>query len=241
MVIAAKSGELAPAGKERFAYVEQFDGIFGRAAELLQGGAVEAGHDVSLFGCGGAIESALKGPIEARVERALALQNVGGENASRFHIDGIVEQHQGLQGSVGIGAVHGALLARGGVEGEQAGVQEAALPEGIDSAAVEVVAMAGGVFALGEIHGHQVAVRFDGLDAGTSEAIGHQAGDGQGDVAHDFGIHAEAALMRKQAIVGIALIIVGRLLPVGAAHHDGADPGAAYPNRARRLPDIRDA
>ena len=92
----------------------------------------------------------------------------------------------------------------------QARVQEGALPEGVDAAAVEIVAAAGRVLALGEVERRQVSVRLIRLDARSAELLHQQSGDRERDVAHDFGIHAEAALARQQAIVGIALVELRR-------------------------------
>src|SRR6185503_11327731 len=54
----------------------------------------------------------------------------------RFDVGGVVEQDKGLLGRVAAGAVDGAFLAAGGVEGEQAGVEERPLPVGVEAAAI---------------------------------------------------------------------------------------------------------
>ncbi len=84
-------------------------------------------------------------------------------------------------------------------------MQEGTLPEGVDAASIEFRAAAGRVLALGEIERREVAIGLVGLGAGAAELLDEQAGNGERDIADHFGIHAEAALAREQAIVRIAL------------------------------------
>src|SRR5262245_2345128 len=78
-------------------------------------------------------ERALVGPANARLEGRAALpQDAGGEDAGRLHVGRVVEQDEGLLGDVRAGALGHALFARGGVEGELAGLGEGALPPGVD-------------------------------------------------------------------------------------------------------------
>src|SRR5258707_1156015 len=72
--------------------------------------------------------------------------------------------------------------------------------------AMEIVATAGGVFALGEIHPSKITVGFVGTDARSSEVINQEAGDGKGDVVHGLGVDTEAGLAREQTILGIAFV-----------------------------------
>ena len=61
-----------------------------------------------------------------------------GQGARRFHVGGIVEQHQSLQGRVGNQAARSAFLAVGCVEGSERGGRHGTFPERVHAAAVEV-------------------------------------------------------------------------------------------------------
>ena len=77
---------------------------------------------------------------------------------------------------------------------------------GIERAAVQIVAVAGGVFALGEIQRRQIAVGLIGRTLGPPNFSTSRPETDERDIVHDFGIHAKTALPREQAIVGIALV-----------------------------------
>ena len=93
---------------------------------------------------------------------------------------------------------------------DQARMQEGALPEGVDAAPVQIVAVAGRVFALRKIQRRQIAIRLVRPHARAAELLDQQSGDLERDVAHRFRIHAEPALPREQAVVGIALVELRR-------------------------------
>src|SRR5262245_49553389 len=77
----------------------------------------------------------------------------------------IIEQYQRLQRRVRGRSIHDALLTSGRIKGQQARVQEAALPEGVDAAAVEIRPMARRVFAFGKVQRRQVSIRLIRLSA----------------------------------------------------------------------------
>src|SRR5436305_566149 len=105
-------------------------------------------------------------------------------------------------------------------------MQERALPYRIQTAPMQVLAMASRVFTLREIHCRQVAIRLIRTDARTAELLDQQARDREHDIVNNLRVDAEAVLMRQQAIVGIALIGLqraGRDLAISIAGHDGPD------------------
>ena len=89
-------------------------------------------------------------------------------------------------------------------------MQERALPGRVDAAAVEVVAVARRVLALGKVQRGQIAVRLDRVDARTAELVREQARDAQRDVANVLRVDAEAVLTREQPVLRI-LVVLGRL------------------------------
>src|SRR5438876_8392816 len=107
-----------------------------------------------------AIERAEERPVDLLRRGAPAmLENILREDALRFYINGIVEQHQRLQRRVRIHAVHGAFLARGCIEGLKTRMQKGALPLRVNAAPVKIVSMTGGILALGKVQGGEVSVR----------------------------------------------------------------------------------
>ena len=74
-------------------------------------------------------------------------------------------------------------------------MQECALPVRIDCTTVEIIAVAGGPFAFGEVERGQVAFRFIRLHAGSAETFHEQARYFERRIAHRFGVDTETALM----------------------------------------------
>src|ERR1017187_9047142 len=120
----------------RFAFVNQ-RGRLGRGMlKLLERLSVQVRQNAPLHRSRSAIQGALERPVDAVVPGASPLQNILRKNARRFHIDRVVQQHQRLQGSIGIHAVDGALFPRGGIEGRKTRVQKRALPERVDAPSI---------------------------------------------------------------------------------------------------------
>src|SRR5437762_2905935 len=87
-------------------------------------------------------QSAPEGPIEPLGCRRSAFgEDVFREDAGGLDVGGVIQQHQGLLGDVGAWPFHGTLLPRWRVKSREARVQEAALPVGIETAAVEAIAL----------------------------------------------------------------------------------------------------
>src|SRR5438874_1275075 len=64
-----------------------------------------------------------------------------GENPGGFDVGWIIQQRQRLLRCVGARPLGGAFFAAGGVENKQAGMQEAALPQGVEAAAIKILAL----------------------------------------------------------------------------------------------------
>ena len=118
----------------------------------------QAHEDGDLFGPGGARKDQSERPVEPspRVGASLADQ-AGGQAAGGLDVGRVVQQDEGLEWRVRPRSLDDAFLARRGIEGEQAGVQESALPVGVQAAAVLVLSLVGDVVTPGEIEEDPVA------------------------------------------------------------------------------------
>ena len=92
-------------------------------------------------------------------------QDPRGEHAGGLDVGRVVQQHERLLRDVRAGPLGRALLAAGRVEGQQARVQERALPPGVEAAAVLVLALVGLLLARREVQVLPVAGRLVRLDA----------------------------------------------------------------------------
>ena len=81
--------------------------------------------------------------IRSAVRAAALAHDPRGQHPRRLHVGRIVQQHQGLQRRVRPWPLDRAFLAGRGVEGQQAGMQERPLPEGVQPAAILVLAVIG--------------------------------------------------------------------------------------------------
>src|SRR5882724_6854765 len=91
-------------------------------------------------------------------------ENMLREDAGRFDISRIVEQHQRLLRRVGAGTFGRAFLAAGGVKSHQTRMQEASLPPRVQAAAIETFAVVMLPLACREVEIVPVAfglIRFD--------------------------------------------------------------------------------
>ena len=104
----------------------------------------------------------------ARVGASLA-DDAGGEDPGGLDVGRVVQEDEGLERRVRPRPLDDAFLAGRGIEGQQAGMQEGALPVRVQAAAVLVFALVGDVVALGEIEEDPVARRLIGLDAGPAD------------------------------------------------------------------------
>ena len=125
---------------------------------------------------------------------ACSVRTCAGERAGRFDVGRIVQQHERLLRRVAARPLDGAFLAAGGVEGDQAGVQERPLPVGVQAAAILALALVVLPFARGEVQVLPVAGRLIRLHARPADLGHEQAADRQGVVADQLGVEAEAAL-----------------------------------------------
>ena len=88
-----------------------------------------------------------------------------------FDEDRVVQEIECLKRRIGADAIDNAFFAGRRVKVEQAGMQEGALPFGIEAAAVEISAVARGVFTLGKVHSGEITFRFERANAGSAEAV----------------------------------------------------------------------
>ena len=110
-------------------------------------------------------------------------------------------------------------------------MQERALPRRVQAAAVQILAVTGGVLALGKVQRREIPGRFDRVDARTAELVREQARDLQRDVAHVLGIDAETVLTREQAVVRVLVVAASRArqLTIGVAGDNQPDDVADVP------------
>lgn len=122
-----------------------------------------------------AAEEELGEVVEAVVEGFRSLDGIGGEVAGGLDELGVVEGDEGLERGVGEVTPDAEDLAGGGVEDFHGGMGGGALPEGVEGAAVELVA---GVLlveaSVGLVHGDGLPdsfglVGFDGWSAGGGD------------------------------------------------------------------------
>ena len=165
---------------------------------------------------------------EARGHRGVGTfaDDAGGERAGGFDVHGIVEQGERLQRSIGTGASHRARRAGGGVEIDEARVRRAALPHGVETAAIRV-------FSGAQVVGHLVAADLvvpetGGLkraDGRAAERWAEESADREGVIADGLRVEAEARAAGEEAVLIVAgprLRRDARRLAVGGGQGDEA-------------------
>ena len=85
-------------------------------------------------------------------------------------------------------------------------MQKRALPVRVQSPPVEIVATAGRILALGEVHRRPVTLRLIWHTLGPPKRSFNRSADRERDIVNEFGVHAEPALPREQAIIRILLL-----------------------------------
>ena len=164
--------------------MEEFFGVVGVSAEVVALGGEEGGEGLRLHFARGAGEGLSVGVCDAvGIGVGGGGEEVGGEGASGFDEGWIVEEGECLLGSIGDGAGAGGFFAGGGVEIRVHGIEEGALPVGVEAAAELALIAIGGVFALGELEGFVVAGWLVGKGAGAADFGVQQARDGDGVIA----------------------------------------------------------
>ena len=141
-------------------------------------------------------ESATPRPGNARaVVRSAFRKNAHGKSARRFDIGRVVEQRQRLLWCIRARAFTGAFFPRRCIEGEQAWLQERALPPGVQTTAIRIFTLVVRPFSLREIEMAPIARRLVRFHAGSANFLHQQSADGQGIIAHEFGVETEHGLM----------------------------------------------
>ena len=116
----------------------------------------------------------------------------------------VIEQCEGLERRVGTDAARAGAEAVGGIENGERWMRRGTPEMSVESAAVALFAGAGfpGAFHLAEVHD---AVGLRRVDGRATEFRGEQTARGEGDIADDFGIEAQAVLAREQFVDGVDL------------------------------------
>src|SRR6185503_7224437 len=96
-------------------------------------------------------------------------QDARGEGAGGLDVTGVIQQNQRLLRNVRAAAFGDTFLTAGRIEGQQAGMRKAALPPGIEAAAILAGALARLIGALGEIEILPITVGLVGLHAGPAD------------------------------------------------------------------------
>ena len=146
------------------------------------------------------------------------------ESGGEFEEAGVVHEGEGLEGGVAADAAGAGGEAIRGVEDGEGGRWGGAVDEGVEAAAVFVVAFADGPGAFDLALAHD-AIGDGRIDWGAADLRGEQAAGGEGDVAHDFGVEAEAGLAGEEVVAGVFFAEVGAVggaLAVGAGGDDEA-------------------
>ena len=159
------------------------------------------------------------------IVRAVGGEEVFGEDAGGFEELFVIEEDEGLEGSGGDLAAGDADLAFGGVEGFHGRGWGGAFPVGVETAAVEPVAVVAvvGPAAAFFLPDAWWLIGFDGGAAGSGD---EEAGGGEGGVADHFGGEAEAWAAGEGDVVRVgeeAVAIAAAFLGEGAAEGDGAE------------------
>ena len=158
------------------------------------------------------------------------------EHTGGLDVNRIVQQVERLQRRVRGAAIHRAFFTRGRIEVQQAGMEIRALPRRVQAAPVQIRAVARGVLALGKIERPKIPGWLNRADAGTAKALGQQTGQLQRDIAHVLRVHAEAVLMREQAVfrIDVAGGRGDRRLSIGLARDDQPNDVPHIPVMGRR-------
>jgi hypothetical protein len=167
------------------------------------------------------------------IVRAVGCEEVFCEGASGFEELFVVEEDECLEGSGGDLAAGDADLAFGGVEGFHGGGWGGAFPVGVETAAVETVAV---VAVVGPAAAFFLpdAWWLIGFDAGAAGFCDEEAGGGEGGVADHFCGEAEAGAAGEGDVVRVgeeAVAVAAAFLGEGSAEGDGAEEAFDVPAR----------
>jgi len=151
----------------------------------------------------GAGEAAAEGVGEAGVVVGGFGEDGFGHGLRGFHEHLVIEQREGLKGAVGDIATGEASFAGGRVEGGGHGEGGGALREGVEAAAVAVLAFARFPLdlAVGALGGDAGGLRR--IHAWAAHFEGEHTGGFEGGVANDFGIEAEAGAVGEERVFGV--------------------------------------
>ena len=108
-----------------------------------------------------------------------------------------------MLGDIGAIAFGGTFFASWGIESSETGVEKASLPPSVKSSAVLAFAWIGLIISHGKVEIFPIAIGLIGADAGAPDFGNEETGNGEGIIANEFGIDAEAALAGEFAVVRI--------------------------------------
>lgn len=165
-------------------------------------GGEEAGEGLTFVVLRGAGEAELEGEGDAGVVGFGFLDEAGGEGLGELDVGAVVEEGEGLERGVAADAAGAGAEAVGGIEDTEGGRWGGAEDEGVDGAAIAVCAFAEGPGAFDLTEGKD-AFGDGGINWGTAHLGGEEAAGGEADIAHDFGVEAEAVLAPEEVVVGI--------------------------------------
>src|SRR3990172_6601045 len=142
---------------------------------------------------------------------------------SRIEKGRIVQGGEGLEGSVGANPPRGANLAAGRIESDEARVRRGPSNVRVDAPSVAIgkIAQKPALVAVGSVPD---AVELIGEYAGAADFSAEKPARRKVNVAHPFGVDANARTARKESIVGIPLPELRRhrrRLTVGGGSHEG--------------------
>ena len=139
---------------------------------------------------------------------AFLLEDGLGLVLSGFEILGLVHEEERLEGGVGALAAGDAGVARWGIEDGHLWRSKAALPEGIDRAALRSGVWSGDEFiweGVREGNAFPEAIRLRGLDATPTHFGIENVGDIEELVADDFGIESGAGAASEETVFRVGL------------------------------------
>lgn len=219
-------------GRRGVADGEETGDVIGAFRVGLAGGVEEVEEPAEFFRGGWTGEGFGEGEADAFGVVVSGGEKTGGPDPGGFDEGRIVEERKGLLRGVGGGAEGDAVLARGGVEVSEHGVEERALPVRVDAAAVLVRALVRGVVAVGELEPGVVVCGLIGFDGRAARGKVEEPGDGEGVVADGFGFETSRVLGGEPAVERVGFAGGGVWLgglAIGMAGDDETDHSAEVP------------
>ncbi|MFM1944910.1 MAG: hypothetical protein RI897_3892 [Verrucomicrobiota bacterium] len=213
--------------------MEELGGVGGGVVKGGGLGFVELGEDLEFRGVGLAGGGEVEGVFDSLLGGGSGVfERDCCEGTGGFDERGVIQESEGGEGCIGVGALGGAFFAGGCVEGFEHGVEELALPVDVEAAPPLAGICMVGVGAGGEVEVLVIAGGLVGFDAGAADLVDEEAADGECGIADHFCGETPAGLAGEEDVGGIDFFELGGgcgALAVGLGGGDEFEDGFGIP------------